>query len=165
MAPKPASVTHEFVAPDDYEVPSNLDPAINGKAPMISAIAHFQRHFIAASAAAMLYGQLTIKLLAGTMANPVYKGERAKQYPFTLDGFQEISIACLVMCLSQSSNASITSSCELLSRFKLQLACRRGGSLFWFRPTRQQERLPSLSKQFAHQFHGDHTLSGYTGIR
>jgi len=26
----------------------------------------------------------------------VYKGKRAKPYPFTLDNFQEISIACLV---------------------------------------------------------------------
>lgn len=32
----------------------------------------------------------------GTLHEPFYAGPRAKQYPFTLDPFQETSIACLV---------------------------------------------------------------------
>lgn len=39
---------------------------------------------------------LTSCLSAGTIQNPIYRGKRAKDYPFTLDNFQEISIACLV---------------------------------------------------------------------
>ena len=41
--------------------------------------------------------------IAGTIQHPVYRGKRAKQYPFVLDNFQEISIACLVRLSSSFS--------------------------------------------------------------
>ena len=35
-------------------------------------------------------------LCAGTLDAPKWTGEYAKKYPFTLDPFQEVSIACIV---------------------------------------------------------------------
>ena len=35
-------------------------------------------------------------LLAGTMEDPAWHGDMAKQYPFTLDPFQSTAVACLV---------------------------------------------------------------------
>ena len=35
---------------------------------------------------------------AGTLDAPKWTGEYAKKYPFTLDPFQEVSIACIVRC-------------------------------------------------------------------
>lgn len=34
--------------------------------------------------------------LHGSLQQPVYRGKMAKKYPFTLDPFQQVSIACLV---------------------------------------------------------------------
>ncbi|KAL2481885.1 Protein HUA ENHANCER 2 [Abeliophyllum distichum] len=31
----------------------------------------------------------------GTLSDPIFNGERAKTYPFKLDPFQEVSVACL----------------------------------------------------------------------
>ena len=36
------------------------------------------------------------RLCAGTLDAPKWTGEYAKKYPFTLDPFQEVSIACIV---------------------------------------------------------------------
>ena len=38
-------------------------------------------------------------LLAGTMEDPAWHGDMAKQYPFTLDPFQSTAVACLVRCI------------------------------------------------------------------
>ena len=35
---------------------------------------------------------------AGTMEDPAWHGDMAKQYPFTLDPFQSTAVACLVRC-------------------------------------------------------------------
>jgi hypothetical protein len=35
-------------------------------------------------------------MAAGTVEDPAYNGPMAKQYPFVLDTFQSISVACLV---------------------------------------------------------------------
>ena len=35
-------------------------------------------------------------LATGTPSDPIWKGKPAKQYPFVLDPFQRVAIACLV---------------------------------------------------------------------
>lgn len=40
---------------------------------------------------------------AGTIEHPKWEGELAKKYPFILDPFQQVAVACLVSCVGTSA--------------------------------------------------------------
>jgi ATP-dependent RNA helicase DOB1 len=66
-------------------------------------------------------------MAAGTVEDPTYTGPMAKQYPFVLDTFQSISVACLVRVagswqgetLQHSSSSSISAAATYQSALLL----------------------------------------------
>ncbi|CBI24057.3 unnamed protein product, partial [Vitis vinifera] len=54
----------------------------------------------------------------GTLSNPVYNGKMAKTYPFTLDPFQQVSVACLERNESVLQRVIYTSPLKALSNQK-----------------------------------------------
>lgn len=116
LSAAPSTLSHEFVAPEDYQQPKRPDPSRHGNFLISIAIALQMSasstpiFLMICMAANKLCLGLTYQwslmriqspaLPPGTMQDPVFNGKRAKEYPFKLDNFQEISIACLVQSLN-----------------------------------------------------------------
>ena len=75
---------------------------------------------------------------------PRFTGERAKQYPFTLDPFQETAIACLVRRAVRATPRCWRCADTHGPHRRLR-ARRSAGSLCWSRRTRQRARPSSQS--------------------
>lgn len=80
----PAELMHDVVQPVDYVPREPLDPDIHGLSSSLSGKSDCRALWLLTRGG------------AGSMQQPVYKGTMAKQYPFKLDNFQEVAIACLV---------------------------------------------------------------------
>lgn len=65
------------------------------------------RCIFAACDCQMAFYRVAACLDAGSLQNPRWTGPRAKQYPFVLDPFQEVSIACIVR-FSRQHKPSLT---------------------------------------------------------
>jgi hypothetical protein len=85
----PPTCTHEVARPEGWQDASlELDESIHGE--------QGARRCPRSAGGHSSEAKRTIPRPSGTLDNPVFKGEMAKEYPFTLDPFQSTSIACLV---------------------------------------------------------------------
>ena len=122
LARPPPTLSHEVAVPPDYnvaEADAVLDPKVYGKRPLTAwvgqraACGGANRPAKAARCTLAAAGRTPpshsppagpptlplhpapLKPPAGTMQEPHYSGELAKQYPFVLDPFQKAAIACI----------------------------------------------------------------------
>lgn len=115
----PPTCSHEVARPEGFKDDSiDLDEAVHGEDRGSSGCMRRRRAANAARAARSAgaacapracaplakrraahrphtHGAVMVRA-AGTLDAPAFRGEMAKQYPFTLDPFQQTSIACLV---------------------------------------------------------------------
>ncbi|KAJ4709181.1 DExH-box ATP-dependent RNA helicase [Melia azedarach] len=99
----------------------------------------------------------------GTLANPMYNGEMAKMYPFELDPFQSVSVACLERNESVLVSAHTSAGKTAVAEYAIAMAFREKQRVIYTSP------LKALSNQKYRELHqefkdvglmtGDVTLS------
>ncbi|CAI9099042.1 OLC1v1035803C1 [Oldenlandia corymbosa var. corymbosa] len=77
----------------------------------------------------------------GTLANPVYNGEMAKKYPFKLDPFQEVSVACLERNESVLVSAHTSAGKTAVAEYAIAMSFRNSQKVIYTSP------LKALSNQ------------------
>ena len=84
----------------------------------------------------------------GTIHNPVYTGEMAREYPFTLDPFQQMSVACIERRESVLVAAHTSAGKTAVAEYAVALAFKRKQRVIYTSPLKvrvrhQQCLLPS----------------------
>ncbi|XP_024386921.1 DExH-box ATP-dependent RNA helicase DExH10 [Physcomitrium patens] len=86
----------------------------------------------------------------GTIDNPVYTGPRAKSYPFTLDPFQEISVACLERDESVLVSAHTSAGKTAVAEYAIAMAFRDKQRVIYTSPLKalSNQKFRELSEEF-----------------
>ncbi|GIL80546.1 hypothetical protein Vretimale_16031 [Volvox reticuliferus] len=86
----------------------------------------------------------------GTLNEPVYTGNRAKQYPFVLDPFQETSIACLERRESVLVSAHTSAGKTVVAEYAIAMAFRDNQRVIYTSPLKalSNQKFRELSEAF-----------------
>lgn len=99
----------------------------------------------------------------GTLADPVYNGERAKTYPFKLDPFQEVSVSCLERNESVLVSAHTSAGKTAVAEYAIAMAFRDKQRVIYTSPLKalSNQKYRELSQEFSDVglMTGDVTLS------
>ncbi|CAN6677587.1 unnamed protein product [Malus baccata var. baccata] len=99
----------------------------------------------------------------GTLSNPVYNGEAAKTYQFTLDPFQQISVACLERKESVLVSAHTSAGKTAVAEYAIAMAFRDKQRVIYTSPLKalSNQKYRELSQEFEDVglMTGDVTLS------
>ncbi|KAM1743146.1 hypothetical protein ACFX12_013065 [Malus domestica] len=99
----------------------------------------------------------------GTLSNPVYNGEAAKTYQFTLDPFQQISVACLERKESVLVSAHTSAGKTAVAEYAIAMAFRDKQRVIYTSPLKalSNQKYRELSQEFddVGLMTGDVTLS------
>ncbi|KAK4432727.1 DExH-box ATP-dependent RNA helicase DExH10 [Sesamum alatum] len=99
----------------------------------------------------------------GTLSDPIYNGERAKTYPFKLDPFQEISVACLERNESILVSAHTSAGKTAVAEYAIAMAFRDKQRVIYTSPLKalSNQKYRELSQEFSDVglMTGDVTLS------
>ncbi|XP_041999586.1 DExH-box ATP-dependent RNA helicase DExH10-like [Salvia splendens] len=99
----------------------------------------------------------------GTLADPVYNGERAKTYPFKLDPFQEVSISCLERKESVLVSAHTSAGKTAVAEYAIAMAFKEKQRVIYTSPLKalSNQKYRELSQEFSDVglMTGDVTLS------
>ncbi|KAL1531271.1 Helix-loop-helix protein 2 [Salvia divinorum] len=99
----------------------------------------------------------------GTLADPVYNGERAKIYPFKLDPFQEVSISCLERNESVLVSAHTSAGKTAVAEYAIAMAFKEKQRVIYTSPLKalSNQKYRELSQEFSDVglMTGDVTLS------
>ncbi|KAL0337167.1 UNVERIFIED_CONTAM: DExH-box ATP-dependent RNA helicase DExH10 [Sesamum calycinum] len=103
------------------------------------------------------------ELIHGTLSDPIYNGERAKTYPFKLDPFQEISVACLERNESILVSAHTSAGKTAVAEYAIAMAFRDKQRVIYTSPLKalSNQKYRELSQEFSDVglMTGDVTLS------
>ncbi|KAG6428501.1 hypothetical protein SASPL_112753 [Salvia splendens] len=99
----------------------------------------------------------------GTLADPIYNGERAKTYPFKLDPFQEVSISCLERNESVLVSAHTSAGKTAVAEYAIAMAFKEKQRVVYTSPLKalSNQKYRELSQEFSDVglMTGDVTLS------
>ncbi|KAA8535861.1 hypothetical protein F0562_030819 [Nyssa sinensis] len=99
----------------------------------------------------------------GTLSNPVYNGEMAKTYPFNLDPFQQVSVACLERNESVLVSAHTSAGKTAVAEYAIAMAFRDKQRVIYTSPLKalSNQKYRELSQEFSDVglMTGDVTLS------
>lgn len=86
----------------------------------------------------------------GTLSNPVYSGEMAKSYPFRLDPFQQVSIACLERNESVLVSAHTSAGKTAVAEYAIAMAFRDKQRVIYTSPLKalSNQKYRELSQEF-----------------
>lgn len=87
----------------------------------------------------------------GTLADPAYNGERAKSYPFKLDPFQEVSVACLERNESVLVSAHTSAGKTAVAEYAIAMAFRDKQRVLYTSPLKalSNQKYRELSQEFS----------------
>eukprot|EP00250_Pteridium_aquilinum_P032884 c488_g1_i1 orf=2-946(-) len=87
----------------------------------------------------------------GTIDNPVYRGPAAKTYPFTLDPFQEVSVACLERNESVLVSAHTSAGKTAVAEYAIAMAFRDKQRVIYTSPLKalSNQKYRELSEEFS----------------
>ncbi|XP_014509289.1 DExH-box ATP-dependent RNA helicase DExH10 [Vigna radiata var. radiata] len=101
--------------------------------------------------------------LHGTLSNPLHKGPMAKSYPFTLDPFQQVSIACLERNESVLVSAHTSAGKTAVAEYAIAMSFRDRQRVIYTSPLKalSNQKYRELSQEFTDVglMTGDVTLS------
>ncbi|KAM7469172.1 hypothetical protein LguiA_007355 [Lonicera macranthoides] len=99
----------------------------------------------------------------GTLSDPVYNGEMAKTYPFNLDPFQQVSVACLERNESVLVSAHTSAGKTAVAEYAIAMAFRDKQRVIYTSPLKalSNQKYRELSQEFSDVglMTGDVTLS------
>ncbi|XP_040996566.1 DExH-box ATP-dependent RNA helicase DExH10 [Juglans microcarpa x Juglans regia] len=99
----------------------------------------------------------------GTLSNPIYNGKTAKTYPFTLDPFQQVSVACLERNESVLVSAHTSAGKTAVAEYAIAMAFREKQRVIYTSPLKalSNQKYRELSQEFKDVglMTGDVTLS------
>ncbi|GLT69777.1 hypothetical protein SLA2020_419030 [Shorea laevis] len=99
----------------------------------------------------------------GTLSNPVYNGKMAKTYPFKLDPFQQVSVACLERNESVLVSAHTSAGKTAVAEYAIAMAFRDKQRVIYTSPLKalSNQKYRELSQEFndVGLMTGDVTLS------
>ncbi|KAI4382083.1 hypothetical protein MLD38_008089 [Melastoma candidum] len=103
------------------------------------------------------------EIIHGTLSNPVYCGDMAKTYPFKLDPFQQVSIACLERKESVLVSAHTSAGKTAVAEYAIAMAFRDKQRVLYTSPLKalSNQKYRELSQEFKDVglMTGDVTLS------
>ncbi|KAK9269473.1 hypothetical protein L1049_001248 [Liquidambar formosana] len=103
------------------------------------------------------------ELVHGTLSNPVYSGKMAKSYPFNLDPFQQVSVACLERNESVLVSAHTSAGKTAVAEYAIAMAFRDKQRVIYTSPLKalSNQKYRELSQEFSDVglMTGDVTLS------
>lgn len=87
----------------------------------------------------------------GTLANPIYEGPMAKEYQFTLDPFQAVSIACLERNESVLVSAHTSAGKTAVAEYAIAMAFREKQRVIYTSPLKalSNQKYRELSQEFS----------------
>ncbi|KZV49019.1 superkiller viralicidic activity 2-like 2 [Dorcoceras hygrometricum] len=87
----------------------------------------------------------------GTLANPIFAGERAKSYQFKLDPFQEVSVACLERNESVLVSAHTSAGKTAVAEYAIAMAFRDKQRVIYTSPLKalSNQKYRELSQEFS----------------
>lgn len=99
----------------------------------------------------------------GTLSNPVYNGNMAKTYPFNLDPFQQVSVACLERNESVLVSAHTSAGKTAVAEYAIAMGFREKQRVIYTSPLKalSNQKYRELSQEFSDVglMTGDVTLS------
>ncbi|KAK6941218.1 rRNA-processing arch domain [Dillenia turbinata] len=99
----------------------------------------------------------------GTLSNPAYNGKMAKTYPFSLDPFQQVSVACLERNESVLVSAHTSAGKTAVAEYAIAMAFRDKQRVIYTSPLKalSNQKFRELSQEFSDVglMTGDVTLS------
>ncbi|KAG5566763.1 hypothetical protein RHGRI_002338 [Rhododendron griersonianum] len=99
----------------------------------------------------------------GTLSNPVYNGKMAKTYPFNLDPFQQVSVACLERNESVLVSAPTSAGKTAVAEYAIAMGFREKQRVIYTSPLKSlsNQKYRELSQEFSDVglMTGDVTLS------
>jgi len=99
----------------------------------------------------------------GTLSNPVYNGNMAKTYPFNLDPFQQVSVACLERNESVLVSAHTSAGKTAVAEYAIAMGFRQKQRVIYTSPLKalSNQKYRELSQEFSDVglMTGDVTLS------
>ncbi|XP_075083986.1 DExH-box ATP-dependent RNA helicase DExH10-like [Nicotiana tabacum] len=109
------------------------------------------------------YTSANDETIHGTLSNPSYNGEMAKTYPFKLDPFQEVSVACLERKESVLVSAHTSAGKTAVAEYAIAMAFRDKQRVIYTSPLKalSNQKYRELSHEFSDVglMTGDVTLS------
>ncbi|KAF3437280.1 hypothetical protein FNV43_RR20033 [Rhamnella rubrinervis] len=109
------------------------------------------------------YASTKDESIHGTLANPVYTGKMAKEYEFTLDPFQQVSVACLERNESVLVSAHTSAGKTAVAEYAIAMAFRERQRVIYTSPLKalSNQKYRELSEEFKDVglMTGDVTLS------
>lgn len=87
----------------------------------------------------------------GTLSNPAYNGEMAKSYPFVLDPFQKVSVACLERNESVLVSAHTSAGKTAVAEYAIAMAFRDKQRVIYTSPLKalSNQKYRELSQEFS----------------
>lgn len=87
----------------------------------------------------------------GTLSNPIYSGDMAKTYPFRLDPFQEVSVACLERNESILVSAHTSAGKTAVAEYAIAMAFRDKQRVIYTSPLKalSNQKYRELSQEFS----------------
>lgn len=109
------------------------------------------------------YASTKDESIHGTLANPVYTGKMAKEYKFTLDPFQQVSVACLERNESVLVSAHTSAGKTAVAEYAIAMAFKERQRVIYTSPLKalSNQKYRELSEEFKDVglMTGDVTLS------
>ncbi|KAK6944663.1 Helicase, C-terminal [Dillenia turbinata] len=109
------------------------------------------------------YSSIKDESIHGTLSNPVYNGKMAKTYPFSLDPFQQVSVACLERNESVLVSAHTSAGKTAVAEYAIAMAFRYKQRVIYTSPLKalSNQKFRELSQEFSDVglMTGDVTLS------
>lgn len=86
----------------------------------------------------------------GTLSDPVYNGKRAKEYPFELDPFQEVSVACLERNESVLVSAHTSAGKTAVAEYAIAMSFRNNQKVIYTSPLKalSNQKYRELDQEF-----------------
>jgi ATP-dependent RNA helicase DOB1 len=97
------------------------------------------------------YASVMHEAVHGTLASPAFHGEMAKQYPFQLDPFQSVSIACLERNESVLVSAHTSAGKTAIAEYAIALSFRDKQKVIYTSPLKalSNQKYRELSQEFS----------------
>jgi ATP-dependent RNA helicase DOB1 len=97
------------------------------------------------------YSPVKDEKIHGTINDPIYTGPRAKTYPFVLDPFQEISVACLERNESVLVSAHTSAGKTAVAEYAIAMAFRDKQRVIYTSPLKalSNQKYRELSEEFS----------------
>lgn len=149
----------DFDSTENFDSSSGNTEKSDGKRPRPS-LSRTCVHEVAVPSA---YASNKDESLHGTLSNPVYCGDMAKTYPFKLDPFQQVSIACLERKESVLVSAHTSAGKTAVAEYAIAMAFRDKQRVIYTSPLKalSNQKYRELSQEFKDVglMTGDVTLS------